>query len=801
MSRTFAFCIVTVLATTVFCPSTECAEVLDQQVDLPTTTNRIGMELKLLPADRFERGAASIESFGRDHAAYNVKDAVPQHQVILTKPFYLSTTEVTRGQFARFVEDTSFETTSQMRSSTSEKDARGTPSGIVGWDPAPDPNAPDHEQSFRQKRDLNWTNPGFEQTDDHPVVGVSFSDAKAFCRWLSKKENQSYRLPTEAEWEYAARAGTQTLFSFGNEFRGVIQNHANVANSELEKVAPGRVMRQWIIDLDADQDDGHVFTSPVGHYMANPFGLHDMHGNVWEWCEDKYLDTFYDQFKTTGHQAVRNRAIDPVNLQNWTQQGDWRVIRGGSWFTSPIQVRSACRGYFDASDAAAYVGFRVAMDAPASAVAAARQSFQSSEAARAALPELTRELRERRKGKLTIVVDDRHLTNDFFSAIGDLDEPIDIEVNARGNLTGQHIQKLTRAKHLTGLILSGTGNGITDADLAPLADKPEIQLLQITGTVGLSDKMMTCLSGMNQLRSINLHGDGITDAGLKHLPELAEIESLHVPGTQATGAVLKKVASQRLTDFQCRHFTDDDFLLLRSSAKTLKSLHLSGPITDAGLQQIVHFKQLRLLSLSDCPHLTDDGLAIIGKLPRIETLRLQGTNAGDLTINAVASNNWLSEIRIGSESLTNHGIMQLSEMTGLRRVEIDGPDSSITDAGFAYFWRLQNLYAFVLVAPGITGEAIEPLTECPDLNQVTLAGKSVSDAGLGWLAKLDQVRSINVGDRSDALMPKVTALGIQQLAALPKGVRVRLHRANLVLTDSELKSFRSTATHLEVSGF
>ncbi|MGB7344476.1 MAG: SUMF1/EgtB/PvdO family nonheme iron enzyme [Pirellulaceae bacterium] len=782
MSRYFALCI---LATMFVSPIWAQSE-----VDLPSVTNSLDMQLNLLPAGRFEMGAQSTSSFGRDHSDFNTDDAAHQHQVVLSRPFYLSTTEVTKAQFDQFVTATGYTAT-----------AKSNGAGIVGWDPAPDPEHHGHKQSFRQKPEFTWATTGFSQENDHPVVGVSFRDATAFCQWLSKKEGKPYRLPTEAEWEYAARAGTQTLFSFGDDYRGVIEKHANIANVELEKVAPDRVMRQWIVFPETELGDDHVFTSPVRTYLPNPFGLHDMHGNAWEWCEDKYLDTFYRQFKDNGHHNLRDRAIDPLNTEDWNDTGDWRVIRGGSWFTSPVQARCACRGYFEADDAAAYVGFRVAMDAPQTEIDQARAVFERSEAARERMPALAREFRERRKGIVTVIINADHLTDEFFDAITALDEPVDIELNAQGKLTGEHIEKLTRVKDLRGLVLSGTGNGITDADIAPIASKTEIEQLQITGTVGLSDEMMGYLSGLTNLQTLSLHGDGITDAGLAKLPELANIRTIHISGTKGTGAILKKATSNTLSDFQSNHFSDDDFELLLPFAESLKTLRLSGNITDDGLQHVAKLRQLQTFSVSDCPNLTDEGFQVLGELPFLRSIDLTGSNAGDLTIDAIADNNWLRELRLGSRFLTNRGIMRLSEATGISQLTIASDDSPITDEAFAHFWRMKNLYAVVLSAPRITGEAFGPMAECPKLDQLTLSGKSVNDAGIACVAKLQYLRTATIGGWTEEATTKVTAAGLLKLKDLPAGVRVTLRRNNLKLDNATLDAFKATATHLQVSGW
>jgi formylglycine-generating enzyme required for sulfatase activity len=276
-------------------------------------TNSIGMKLKLIPAGEFLMGSPGYEESRDD-------DEGPQHRVRITKAFYLGTTEVTKGQFAAFVRDTGYRT-------EAERDGKGG----GGY------NAAKHE--FGRDPKYSWRYTGFPYEDDHPVVNVTWNDAVAFCEWLSRKEGRTYRLPTEAEWEYACRAGTTTAYYHGNDAEGL----ADVGN--VADLTAKEKFSDW---TTISRRDGYVFTAPVGRFRPNGFGLYDMHGNVWEWCEDWYARDFY---KTSAAGEP-----DPVNRVGASD----RVIRGGSWINYPRFCRSAYR-YNDAPDYRNHnLGFRVA---------------------------------------------------------------------------------------------------------------------------------------------------------------------------------------------------------------------------------------------------------------------------------------------------------------------------------------------------------------------------------------------------------------------------------------------------------
>jgi formylglycine-generating enzyme required for sulfatase activity len=273
-------------------------------------TNSIGMTLVLIKPGEFVMGSPETDKDARD-------DEKPQHRVRITRPFYLGVTEVTRGQFRVFVDETGYKT-------QAERDGKGT-----GWNEA---NA-----RLEQNSHYSWRNTGFQQTEKHPVVNVSWNDAVAFTEWMSQKDGQTYRLPTEAEWEIACRAGTTTRYSCGDDPEGLAEV-GNVADALAKKKFP-----DWPTVSAAD---GFLYTAPVGRYRPNAWGLYDMHGNVLEWCSDWYAADYYQNSPTE----------DPVG----PRQGASRVIRGGCFFYYPQNCRSAFRGGYSPSDRHYLIGFRLA---------------------------------------------------------------------------------------------------------------------------------------------------------------------------------------------------------------------------------------------------------------------------------------------------------------------------------------------------------------------------------------------------------------------------------------------------------
>lgn len=234
-------------------------------------SNSLGMKLRLIPPGEFLMGAADD-----DQEALPIEK--PQHKVTLTSPWYLGATEVTIGQFRKFVDAEKYVT-------EVESDGKGA----FGLQP----------KDRRPENVWKSIHAGLADVESLPVTCVSWQDARNFCAWLSKQEGVVYRLPTEAEWEYACRAGTRTRYSFGDRF-------------DSEKANSGK--------------EGNAVVRPVAQYPANAFGLFDMHGNVNEICLDMGL--------TYSAEPV----TDPIG-----PEGETVVVRGGAASSTPFRLRSSNR--------------------------------------------------------------------------------------------------------------------------------------------------------------------------------------------------------------------------------------------------------------------------------------------------------------------------------------------------------------------------------------------------------------------------------------------------------------------------
>ena len=235
----------------------------------------------------------------------------PVHQVTIGQPLAVGKYEVTVGEYGRFVSTTGYEGGSECYAWTGEK-----------WE----------EETGR-----SWRDPGYRQTERDSVVCVNWQGARAYAEWLARQTGKAYRLLSEAEWEYVARAGSTTARYWGEGEAGQCR-YGNGADSRTDL--------SWRIGCD----DGYARTAPVGSYAANRFGLYDVLGNVWEWVADCWNESY---------------AGAPGNGRAW-EGGDCsrRVLRGGSWGSGPGLFRSAYRGRSSAVNRNDGSGFRIARSLP-----------------------------------------------------------------------------------------------------------------------------------------------------------------------------------------------------------------------------------------------------------------------------------------------------------------------------------------------------------------------------------------------------------------------------------------------------
>ncbi len=269
-------------------------------------------EMVVLPPGSYRMGARPGEEEAERLETSWRNRSTPLREVAIGQ-FAIARTEVTRAQFRRFADSTGRALV-----------------GCHGW----------ANNRLETNNALNWSEPGFRQDDSHPVVCVSWDDAQAYVAWLSERTGRKYRLPTESEWEYAARAGSETRRHWGDD-GNLSCKFANSADQTLKLEVPAT--SDWFA---ASCSDGFSFTAPAGRLSPNGFGLYDMLGNVFEWAQDCWKPDYTDAPRDSSAVATGDCSR--------------RVARGGSWYNHPGWVRSAHRFSYAQAGRLAVIGFRVA---------------------------------------------------------------------------------------------------------------------------------------------------------------------------------------------------------------------------------------------------------------------------------------------------------------------------------------------------------------------------------------------------------------------------------------------------------
>jgi formylglycine-generating enzyme required for sulfatase activity len=258
-------------------------------------------DLVVIPPGSFVMGSSAEERTREGVPETFGNREQPQHRVSIARPFALGRTEVTRGQFALFSDETK----------------RPVEENCVGYD---------REKDNWALRKGSWRDPGFKQASDkEPAVCLSYNDGIAFAAWLSKKTGKHYRLASEAEWEYAARGGTTTARYWGDSARTVCENASVMSSATLADIGWPESWQDKLICAGRK-----AWTVPVASFEANPFGLYDMYGSVWEWVADCMHPNYIGA---------------PTDGSAWDEpKCDKRLVRGGAFHSEFWLVRSATRG-------------------------------------------------------------------------------------------------------------------------------------------------------------------------------------------------------------------------------------------------------------------------------------------------------------------------------------------------------------------------------------------------------------------------------------------------------------------------
>lgn len=273
-------------------------------------------EMVVVPAGSFTMGSSDPETIREGLEPDARRREQPAHTVTLARPFAIGRFEVTRRQYAVFARET----------------RRPGSKMCTTWNQ--DKNA------WLDVEGATWDKPNFPQTDEHPAVCVSLEDAQAYAAWLSARTGKTYRVPSEAEWEYAARGGMTTSRYWGDDAAEVCQ-YGNISDSAAAEVHPD--LRKEPTRLMACRD-GYVYTAPVGKFAPNRFGLHDVIGNVWEWTADCYTPNFDGA---------------PTDGSAWQKDCERYVVKGGGWYARNWFNRAAGRSREYANAAMGTLGIRL----------------------------------------------------------------------------------------------------------------------------------------------------------------------------------------------------------------------------------------------------------------------------------------------------------------------------------------------------------------------------------------------------------------------------------------------------------
>ena len=730
-----------------------------RELKRPTTkSNSLGMPLILIPPGEFDMGGLVAEPTAEGgNSAAAVPNCGPRHRVRISRPFAISQYEITIGQFRKFVVATHYKTLAERVTATGSSLSEG----LVD------------KQRVRLPT-FSWQFAGdLPLEEEQPVTNISWYDAVAFCEWLSQKEGVDYRLPTEAEWEYIARAGTATTADGSKEWLTLVQQEANIAD-----VTGLRAFSEaGVIAAGAEWDDSFATQAPVGRLAPNTLGVQDLTGNVAEWCSDRFSSDYYKS--------------SPLENPRGPLTGSTRSVRGGSWTSAVDECRPEYRKSAAPRQAQWNVGFRVVQELP----------IEASKAPRTAAD------RELAIADWVIQAGGKVRVSINGAAANETTSRRDLPKVAPGSTyalysvslaeTGISDLGLSRLKYCAGLQeLDISGNPITDAGLVELAPHRMLKRLNLSHThvtgAGLiqlgankkitdldlsycpvSDSSLSPLKGLTTVTVLKLDSTAVTDQTLELIKPLAGLKELSLVDTRVTGTGL--VHLKRMTDLSVLDLSETPLvnksLLGLADLKALRTLRLNwSTVGDMGLVHIQEAYTLTEVALRGT-EAADFNIDTFKKLKAIKKLDLRETDfsesgVGDLKralnratipasigdVNARVASLCLSlggKIVIASDSDgESRPIQNLDDLPTSRFVirEIDLSDSLVSNGVLLMVPKLKDLKVLNLNGTRIDDAGVALLSSIPNLETLKLSGTLISEQALSQLAEMKNLKTLAISE-------------------------------------------------------
>ena len=596
-----------------------------RRMERPTIqANSIGMTMLVIPPGEFDMGSTPEEQAGvpaGGGAAASIPHLLsaegPRHHVKISRPFAMGQSEVTIGQFREFIAATQYKTLAERETATGSSLGEGISEKQRGRQPT-----------------YSWQYAGdIALNDEQPVCNLSWYDAVAFCEWLSQKEKATYRLPTEAEWEYVARAGLGMTTASGDEWTALLKHGANLSDASAAREFPA----QLFAGAAADWDDMFATVAPIGKFAPNVLGLQDLTGNVAELCNDRFGADYYQ--------------TSPLENPLGPDVGTTRVVRGASWQSGISECRPGMRGEVFPTQAQMQVGFRVVQELVEPVV--------EGEVAVADTP-ARRELQIAERilnwgGKVRV---------------------------AFGPQPSNEITKLTELpkRDFTVYSITLADTGISDVGLLRLKGLTALQELDLSGSP-ITDLGLETIGSFKTLRKLTLPGTHVTGAGLVHLvgdKKLVDLDLSRCPVTDTSLDPVRGLVTLTTLRLNSTAVTDAGLEALKPLV-ALKEIYLADTrVTGAGLTNLKRMEQLTALDLSQTP-INNKTMQAIGELKKLRQLKLNWSTVSDLGVANLKDSYLLNEVGLRGTDLTDYNIEMLGKLRGIK--QLDMRETDVTPSG------------------------------------------------------------------------------------------------------------------------